>query len=160
MPVHVVEKLNKIVRSERKLRGELCREPSPLEIASDVDLPLDEVEQIMRCAQAPVSLENPVGEDEGSEFGHFLTDENAPLPEDVAAENFRVSALTDSLAGLTFRERRVVELRYGLDGRTPATLDEVGDIFNVTRERIRQIEKRCLQKLSESPELQGLRGVA
>jgi RNA polymerase primary sigma factor len=160
MPVHVVEKLNKIVRSERKLRGELCREPLAFEIARDVDLPLDEVEQILRTSQAPVSLEKPVGDEEESEFGHFLTDENAPLPEDVAAENFRVSALTHSLAGLNFRERRVVELRYGLDGQTPATLDEVGKVFKVTRERIRQIESRCLQKLSESPELQDLKGIA
>jgi RNA polymerase primary sigma factor len=160
MPVHVVEKLNKIVRSERKLRGELCREPSPVEIACDVDLPLDEVEQILRSSQAPVSLEKPVGDEEESEFGHFLTDENAPLPEDVAAENLRVSVVTRSLAGLTIRERRVVELRFGLDGRTPATLDEISEIFSVTRERIRQIEKRCLQKLSELPELQDIKGVA
>jgi RNA polymerase primary sigma factor len=160
MPVHIVEKLNKISRSERKLRGELSREPTALEIALDLYLPVEEIEHIMRSAQTPVSLEKPVGEEEGSEFGHFLADENAPLPEDVAAENFRVSAVTHSLAGLTFRERRVVELRYGLDGQTPATLDEVGEIFKVTRERIRQIEKRCLKKLSESPELQDLKGVA
>jgi len=160
MPVHVVEKLNKIGRSERKLRGELSREPTALEIALDLYLPVEEIEHIMRSAQTPVSLEKPIGEEEGSEFGHFLADENAPLPEDVAAENFRVSALTHSLAGLTFRERRVVELRFGLDGQTPATLDEVGEIFKVTRERIRQIEKRCLKKLSESPELQDLKGVA
>jgi RNA polymerase primary sigma factor len=160
MPVHVVEKLNKIVRSERKLRGELCREPLAFEIARDVDLPLDEVEQILRTSQAPVSLEKPVGDEEESEFGHFLTDENAPLPEDVAAGKFRVSTLTHSLAVLTFRERRVLELRYGLDGKPPATLDEIGKIFAVTRERIRQIESRCLQKLSESPELQELKGVA
>ncbi len=94
MPVHVVEKLNKIVRSERKLRGELCREPLALEIASDVELPLDEVEQILRTSQAPISLEKPVGDEEESEFGHFLTDENSPQPEDVAAESFRVRALT------------------------------------------------------------------
>ncbi|MGH3053591.1 MAG: sigma-70 family RNA polymerase sigma factor, partial [Gaiellaceae bacterium] len=89
MPVHVVEKLNKIVRSERKLRGELCREPLPIEIARDVDLPLDEVEQIMRTSQAPVSLEKPVGDDEESEFGHFLTDENAPLPDEAADTTLR-----------------------------------------------------------------------
>jgi RNA polymerase primary sigma factor len=160
IPVHVVEKLNKIVRSERRLRGELCREPFAFEIARDVDLPLDEVEQILRTSQAPVSLEKPVGDEEESEFGHFLTDKTAPLPEDAATENFRVSAITQSLAGLTFRERRVVELRYGLDGQPPATLDEVGRAFNVTRERIRQIESRCLQKLSELPELQDLKGVA
>src|SRR5881398_1822804 len=91
MPVHVVEKLNKIVRSERKLRGELCREPKPAEIARDVDLPLDEVEQILRTSQAPVSLEKPVGDEEESEFGHFLAD-SAPLPEDVADDNSRLRA--------------------------------------------------------------------
>ena len=160
MPVHVVEKLNKIVRSERKLRGELSREPTAREIALDLYLPLEEVEQILRRAQTPVSLENPVGEEEGSELGHLLIDATVPLPEDVAADNFRVSALTRSLAGLTFRERRIVELRYGLNGQTPATLDEVGEVFNVTRERIRQIEKHCLKKLSQTPELQDLKGVA
>jgi RNA polymerase primary sigma factor len=160
MPVHVVEKLNKIVRSERRLRGELRREPLATEIARDVDLPLDEIEQILRTSQAPISLEKPVGNEDETEFGHFLTDENAPLPEDVAAENFRASVLTHSLAVLNFRERRVVELRYGLGGQTPATLDEVGEIFKVTRERIRQIESRSLKKLSESPELQDIKGVA
>jgi RNA polymerase primary sigma factor len=160
MPVHVVEKLNKIVRSERKLRGELCREPVAFEIARDVDLPLDEVEQILRTSQAPVSLEKPVGDEEESEFGHFLADQNAPQPEDLAAENFRTRALTHSLAGLTFRQRRIVELRYGFNGETPATLDEIGEIFNVSRERIRQIEKHCLTKLSESSELQDLQRFA
>ena len=160
MPVHVVEKLNKIVRSERKLRGELCREPTLLEIALDLDLPVDEVEHIMRRAQTPVSLEKPVGDDEGSEFGHFLTDENAPLPDEAADTILRQELLRHMLGTLSQRERRVLELRFGLDGQTPATLDEISKIFNVTRERIRQIETRCLQKLSESPELQDLKGVA
>jgi RNA polymerase primary sigma factor len=156
----VVEKLNKIVRSERKLRGELCREPTPTEIAGDVELPLDEVVQILRSSQAPVSLEKPVGDEEESEFGHFLTDQNAPLPEEAADTTLRQELLHDILATLSHRERRVLELRYGLDGEQPRTLDEVGRAFNVTRERIRQIEKRCLQKLSESSELQDLQGVA
>jgi RNA polymerase primary sigma factor len=160
MPVHVVEKLNKIVRSERKLRGELCREPSPIEIAGDVDLPLDEVEQILRSSQAPVSLEKPVGDEEESEFGHFLTDENAPLPDEAADTALRTELLRHILGSLSHRERRVLELRYGLDGEQPRTLDEVGRAFNVTRERIRQIENRCLQKLSESSELQDLQGAA
>ncbi len=160
MPVHVVEKLNKIVRSERKLRGELCREPTALEIALDLDLPVDEVEHIMRRAQTPVSLEKPVGDDEGSEFGHFLTDENAPLPDEAADTTLRQELLRNMLGTLSHRERRVLELRFGLDGQTPATLDEISKIFDVTRERIRQIETRCLQKLSESPELQDLKGVA
>jgi RNA polymerase primary sigma factor len=159
MPVHVVEKLNKIVRSERKLRAELCREPLPSEIALDLDLPLDEVEQIMRSAQTPVSLEKPVGDEEGSEFGHFLAD-SAPLPEDAADDNSRLRALTKSLATLTLRERRVLELRYGLDGRAPATLEEIGEIFSVTRERIRHIERSSLRKLSALTEMKNLRDVA
>jgi RNA polymerase primary sigma factor len=158
IPVHVVEKLNKIVRSERKLRAELCREPKPGEIADDVDLPLEEVEQILRSAQTPVSLEKPVGDGE-SEFGHFLAD-NAPLPEEVADGNSRSRALTESLATLTLRERTVLELRYGLDGREPATLDEIGAIFSVTRERIRQIEKNSMGKLSALTEMKNLCAVA
>ena len=159
IPVHVVEKLNRIVRSERKLRGELGREPLPFEIASDLGLPVEEVEQTMRSAQTTVSLEKPVGDEEESEFGHFLADA-APLPEDVADGNFRLRALTQSLATLSFRERRVLELRYGLDGQAPATLDEVGKVFGVTRERIRQIEKSSLRKLSTLAEMKDLREVA
>jgi RNA polymerase primary sigma factor len=160
MPVHVVEKLNKIVRSERKLRGELCREPMPFEIASDVDLPLDEVEQIMRTSQAPVSLEKPVGDDEESEFGHFLTDENVPLPDEAADTTLRQELLRDILGTLSHRERRVLELRYGLDGEQPRTLDEVGRAFNVTRERIRQIENQSLKKLRALAVTNSLRDVA
>ena len=141
IPTHVVEKLNKIVRAERKLRGELCREPKPAEISDDLDLPLAEVEQILRSAQTPVSLQKPVGDEGDSEFGHFLAD-SAPLPEDVADDNSRSRALTESLATLTLQERTVLELRYGLDGREPATLEEIGEIFSVSRERIRQIEKK------------------
>ena len=160
MPVHVVEKLNKIVRSERKLRGELCREPSPIEIASDVDLPLDEVEQILRTSQAPVSLEKPVGEEEESEFGHFLTDENAPLPDEAADTTLRQELLRNILGTLSHRERRVLELRYGLDGEQPRTLDEVGRTFNVTRERIRQIENQSLKKLRALAATDSLKDVA
>ena len=159
LPVHVGEKLNRIVRSERNLRGELCREPFPDEIARDLDLPLEDVEQLMRSAQTPVSLEKPVGDEDESEFGHFLADA-APLPEDVADGNFRSRALTQSLASLSFRERRVLELRYGLDGQAPATLEEVGKVFGVTRERIRQIEKSCLRKLSTLAQMKDLREVA
>ncbi|HEU0335848.1 MAG TPA: sigma-70 family RNA polymerase sigma factor, partial [Gaiellaceae bacterium] len=135
MPVHVVEKLNKIHRSERKLRAELSREPTSLEIARDLELSVDEVEQIRRSAQTPVSLEKPVGDEEESEFGHFLTDESAPLPDEVAEAALRREALWDILGTLSQRERRVLELRYGLDGQQPRTLDEVGRTFNVTRER-------------------------
>ena len=159
MPVHVVERLNRIVRSQGKLRGELGREPTPAEIAGDADFSLDEVERILRSAQTPVSLEQPVGEGEAAEFGHFLAD-SGPLPEDVADDNSRLRVLTESLATLGLRERRVLELRYGLDGREPATLDDLGRVFGVTRERIRQIEKNSLQKLSTLAELKDLREVA
>ena len=135
------------MRSERKLRGELSREPTAGEIATDVDLALDEVEQILRTSQAPVSLEKPVGDDEESEFGHFLTDENAPLPDEQADVTLRRELLGDILGTLSHRERRVLELRYGLGGEQPCTLDEVGRAFNVTRERIRQIENQSLKKL-------------
>jgi RNA polymerase primary sigma factor len=159
LPVHVGEKVNRLVRSERSLRAELCREPLPVEIARDLDLSLDEVEQIMRSAQTPVSLEKPVGDEDGTEFGHFLADA-APLPEDVADGNFRSRALTHSLASLSSRERRVLELRYGLDGQAPETLEEVGKVLGVTRERIRQIEKSSLRKLSGLSGIKHLREVA
>jgi RNA polymerase primary sigma factor len=160
MPVHVVEKLNKIVRSERKLRAELGREPTTPEIATDLDLTLDEVEHIRRSAQTPVSLEKPVGDEEESEFGHFLTDETAPLPEEAAEVTMRKEALRAILGTLSQRERRVLELRYGLDGEQPKTLDEVGRTFNVTRERIRQIENQCLKKLRALADAAKLREVA
>jgi RNA polymerase primary sigma factor len=159
LPVHVVEKLDKIVRSERKLRGELCREPTPAEIAGDVDLPLGEVEQIRRSAQTPVSLEKPVGDENDSEFGHFLAD-SAPLPEDVADDQSRSRVLTESLTTLTLRERRVLELRYGLDGQAPASLDEIGVVFSLSRERIRQIEKSSMGKLSALTEMKNVCDVA
>jgi RNA polymerase primary sigma factor len=160
MPVHVVEKLNKIVRTERKLRAELGREPGSKEIARELDLTIDEVEQIRRSAQVPVSLEKPVGDDEESEFGHFLTDESAPLPEEAAEDVLRKDALGRILRTLSARERRVLELRYGLNGEQPRTLDEVGRAFNVTRERIRQIENQCLKKLRAVAEANALRDVA
>jgi RNA polymerase primary sigma factor len=160
MPVHVVEKLNKIVRSERKLRAELGREPNAAEIGLELDLMADEVEQIRRSAQTPVSLEKPVGDEEESEFGHFLTDENEPLPDEVAEVNLRREVLSRILGTLSARERRVLELRYGLDGEQPRTLDEVGRTFNVTRERIRQIENQSLKKLRALADANALRDVA
>jgi RNA polymerase primary sigma factor len=147
MPVHVVETLNKIVRSERKLRTELRREPVSEEIARDLDLSLDEVEQIRRSAQTPVSLAKPVGDEDESELGHFLTDENQELPFEAAEAAMRKETLRKILGALSSRERAVLELRYGLDGQHPRTLDEVGRTFNVTRERIRQIENQSLKKL-------------
>jgi RNA polymerase primary sigma factor len=160
MPVHVVEKLNKIVRAERKLRGELGREPTAREIARELDLSADEVEHIRRSSQLPVSLEKPVGEDDESEFGHFLTDESAPLPEEAAEQALRRDTLKQVLCSLSPREQRILEMRYGLDGEQPRTLDEVGRAFNVTRERIRQIENQCLKKLRALADCQKLREVA
>jgi RNA polymerase primary sigma factor len=160
MPVHVVEKLNKIHRSERKLRAEYAREPTVAEIARDLDLTIEEVEQIRRSAQTPVSLEKPVGDEDESEFGHFLTDESSPLPDEVAEIALRREALRSILGSLSPRERQVLELRYGLDGRQPRTLDEVGRAFNVTRERIRQIEHQSLKKLRALAEAGNVRDVA
>jgi RNA polymerase primary sigma factor len=160
MPVNVVEKLNKILRSERILRAELFRDPTPAEIASEVDLPVEEVEQILRTAQPPVSMDKPIGDDEESELGHFLTDENMTLPDDATETVLRNAALTTCLDSLGDRERRVLELRYGLDGGRPRTLEEVGVLFNVTRERIRQIENQSLKKLAALAEAQQLREVA
>ena len=160
MPVHVVEKLNKILRTERTLRAKLGREPSSSEIAVELDLGLEEVEQIRRSAQTPVSLEKPVGDEDESEFGHFLSDSTAPLPDELAEETMRKESLRAILGTLSHRERRVLELRYGLDGEPPRTLDEVGRTFNVTRERIRQIENQSLKKLRALADAAKLRDVA
>ncbi len=160
MPVHVVEKLNKIVRSERALRAKLGREPSSLEIATDLDLTADDVDQVRRSAQTPISLEKPVGDEDESEFGHFLTDETMLLPDEEAEVTLRKEALCSVLSALSHRERRVLELRYGLAGEQPCTLDEVGRTFNVTRERIRQIENQSLKKLRAMADSQKLKDVA
>jgi RNA polymerase primary sigma factor len=160
MPVHVVEKLNKISRAERKLLAELGHDPTAEEIAAELDLEREEVEQIRRSAQAPVSLEKPVGDDEESEFGHFLADESVARPDEAAETTMRKETLRRILSALAPRERRVLELRYGLDGQHPRTLDEVGRTFNVTRERVRQIENQSLKKLQALAESQKLRDVA
>jgi RNA polymerase primary sigma factor len=160
MPVHVVEKLNKISRAERKLIGELGHDPSADEIARELEIDREEVEQIRRSAQAPVSLEKPVGDEEESEFGHFLADHSVALPDEAAETTLRKETLKRILSALSPRERRVLELRYGLDGQHPRTLDEVGRTFNVTRERVRQIENQSLKKLQALAESQKLREVA
>jgi RNA polymerase primary sigma factor len=160
MPVHVVEKLNKILRTERKIRAEKGRDPSSAEIAEELDLPVEEVEQIRRTAQVPVSLEKPVGDDEESQFGHFIEDDSEPLPDEAADVIMRNETLARALGMLGERERSVLELRYGLNGTAPLTLDEVGRTFNVTRERIRQIENQSLKKLRALAEAKKLRDVA
>jgi RNA polymerase primary sigma factor len=160
IPVHVVEKLNKIGRAERKLVTELGREPTAEEIAMVTGIDPDEVGAIKRSAQAPISLEKPVGDEEESEFGQFIADERAESPYDRAVDNLTKEALREALENLSYRERRVLELRYGLGGEHPRTLDEVGRTFNVTRERIRQIENQSLKKLQSLAEAQKLREVA
>jgi RNA polymerase primary sigma factor len=160
MPVHVVEKLNKIGRIERKLLSEYGREPTVEEIGRELELDIAEIEHIRRSAQAPVSLEKPVGDEEESEFGHFLADEGAPAPDEVAETVFRAETLARVLESLSLRERSILEMRYGLGGQHPCTLDEVGRTFNVTRERVRQIENQCLKKLQALAESQKLRDVA
>jgi RNA polymerase primary sigma factor len=160
MPVHVVETLNKIGRVERKLLAELGHDPTADEIARELEIDREEVEQIRRSAQAPISLEKPVGDEEESEFGHFLADQNAAAPDEAAETTLRKETLKRILCALSPRERRVLELRYGLDGQHPRTLDEVGRTFNVTRERVRQIENQSLKKLQALAESQKLRDVA
>jgi RNA polymerase primary sigma factor len=158
MPVHVVEKLNKIGRAERKLVTGLGRAPTAEEIADVVTgIDPDEVESIKRLAQAPISLEKPVGDEDESEFGQFIADEQAESPYERAVEILTNDALRHALENLSYRERRVLELRYGLGGEHPRTLDEVGRAFNVTRERIRQIENQSLKKLQNLREAQQLR---
>ena len=160
MPVHVVEKVNRIGRTERRLVSELGREPTLAEIATELEMPLDEVEQIRQSMQAPMSLDRPVGDDEDSEFGQFVADDSTPAPEDHASDDARAETLRRVLMSLSQRERRVLELRYGLGGEHPRTLDEVGREFGVTRERIRQIENQALRKLEALGEAQALRDFA
>jgi RNA polymerase primary sigma factor len=157
IPVHIVEKLNKISRAERKLVTQLGREPTAEDIAEVTGIDPEEVHSIKRSAQAPVSLEKPVGDEEESEFGQFIADERAESPYERAAEILTKEALREALENLAYRERRVLELRYGLIGEHPRTLDEVGRTFNVTRERIRQIEHQSLKKLQSLAETQKLR---
>ena len=160
MPVHIVERLNRIVRSERDLRAQLCRTPTSLEISIDVDIDVEEVDRIRRIAQTPVSLEKPLGDEGDSEFGHLLADDSTPAPYDSAEASMRTEALRAALLTLSDRERRILELRHGLNGQPPLTLDEIGRAFNVTRERIRQIEHLSLRKLRASPEAQAFSDVA
>jgi RNA polymerase primary sigma factor len=160
IPVHIVEKLNRIGRAERKLVTALGREPTAEEIAEVTGIEPEEVESIRRSAQAPVSLETPVGDEEQTEFGQLIADEHAESPYERAVEALTIEALHDALGNLSYRERRVIELRYGLGDQHPRTLDEVGRTFNVTRERIRQIEHQSLKKLQAFQETQRLRNDA
>jgi RNA polymerase primary sigma factor len=157
IPVHMVEKLNKVVHVERQLVQELGREPSPEEIARQLECTSREVREILRMAQQPVSLEKPIGEEEESELGDFVEDESAESPFETASTNLRKENVRKALDALPQREREVIEMRFGLTGARPYTLEEVGRAFNVTRERIRQIENNTLKKLEVLPEAQRLR---
>jgi RNA polymerase primary sigma factor len=157
IPVHMVEKLNKVVHVERQLVQSLGREPSPEEIASELDCTPREVRDILRMSQQPISLEKPIGDEEESELGDFVEDQTAESPFELAAENLRKENVHRALAALPQREREVIEMRFGLTGGRPRTLEEVGRAFNVTRERIRQIENHTLKKLESLPEAQRLR---
>ncbi|HET9461773.1 MAG TPA: RNA polymerase sigma factor RpoD [Gaiellaceae bacterium] len=157
IPVHMVEKLNKVVHIERQLVQRLGREPEPEEIAEELEITTDEVREILRMSQMPISLEKPIGEDDDSSLGDFVPDEQAESPFDTASLSLRREDVELALSALPERERRVIELRYGLDGTQPCTLEEVGQTFGVTRERIRQIENNTLKKLESLPEAQGLK---
>src|SRR5215471_16777195 len=157
IPVHMVEKLNKVVHVERQLVQQLGREPTPDEIALELETTVREVRDVLRMAQQPISLEKPIGEEEESELGDFVEDQTAESPFELAAEHLRRENLRRALAALPEREREVIEMRFGLTGERPYTLEEVGRAFNVTRERIRQIENHTLKKLEALPEAQRLR---
>ena len=147
IPVHMVETINKLIRGSRQLRQELGREPSPEEIAEEMDMSVDRVREILKISQEPVSLETPIGEEEDSHLGDFIQDDNVPVPADAAAFTLLKEQLIEVLGTLTEREQKVLRLRFGLDDGRARTLEEVGKEFNVTRERIRQIEAKALRKL-------------
>src|SRR6476659_1428681 len=157
IPVHMVKKLNKVVHIERQLVQRLGREPKPEEIAEELEMTTEEVREILRMAQHPVSLEKPIGEEEDSELGVFVEAETTETPDEAASLTLRRSDIEVALASLPERERQVIELRFGLTGGQPCTLEEVGKAFGVTRERIRQIENNTLKKLESLPEAQALR---
>ena len=147
IPVHMVETINKLIRESRRLLQELGREPTAEELAKELNMTYDKVREIMKIAQEPVSLETPIGEEEDSHLGDFIPDEDAPAPAEAASYMFLREQLTDVLDTLTSREARVLKLRFGLEDGRARTLEEVGKEFNVTRERIRQIEAKALRKL-------------
>ena len=147
IPVHMVETINKLIRVSRQLLQELGREPTPEEIAAEMDMPVERVREILKISQEPVSLETPIGEEEDSHLGDFIQDDNVPVPADAAAFTLLKEQLVEVLGTLTEREQKVLRLRFGLDDGRARTLEEVGKEFNVTRERIRQIEAKALRKL-------------
>ena len=157
IPVHMVERLNKLIHAERRLIQQLGREPSPTELASELDCTVREVRDIMRITQQPISLEKPVGEEDDSALADFVEDVSAESPFEIASEALRRENVGRVLASLPRREREVIEMRYGIVGGRSRTLEEVGRAFNITRERVRQIENRTLKKLQTLPDAQQLR---
>ena len=147
IPVHMVETINRLVRTQRQLVQKLGREATPEELAKELDMPVERVREIMKISQDPVSLETPIGEEEDSHLGDFIQDNNVEVPADAATYTLLHEQLMDVLSTLTEREQKVLRLRFGLDDGRPRTLEEVGRQFNVTRERIRQIEAKALRKL-------------
>ena len=147
IPVHMVETINKLIRVSRQLLQELGREPSPEEIAKEMNMPVERVREILKISQEPVSLETPIGEEEDSHLGDFIQDDHVPVPADAATFTLLKEQLSEVLGTLTEREQKVLRLRFGLDDGRARTLEEVGKEFNVTRERIRQIEAKALRKL-------------
>ncbi|HEY1237995.1 MAG TPA: sigma-70 family RNA polymerase sigma factor [Solirubrobacterales bacterium] len=159
IPVHMVEKLNRVVHVERNLVQKLGREPEPQEIGNELGWTAREVREVLRVSQMPVSLEKPVGDEDDSELGDFVADDSVVEPFETASDNLQREDVQKALAVLPRRDREVLELRYGLNGRKPMTLEEVGEAFGVTRERIRQIENNTLKRLKGLPEAQCLRGL-
>ena len=157
IPVHMVERLNKLLHAERRLIQQLGREPSPAELAGELDCTVREVREVMRITQQPISLEKPVGEEDDSALADFVEDVSAASPFEIASESLRRENITRVLASLPRREREVIEMRYGIVGGRSRTLEEVGRAFNITRERVRQIENRTLKKLQTLPDAQQLR---
>jgi RNA polymerase primary sigma factor len=157
IPVHMVERLNRVIYAERALIQQLGRDPAPAEIAAELEWSTREVREVLRMAQLPVSLEKPVGDEEESQLGDFVEDATAASPFEMASEALRRQSVGRVLASLPRREREVLEMRYGITGDRVRTLDEVGRAFNITRERVRQIESRTLKKLQSLPEAQELR---
>ena len=147
IPVHMVETINKLIRVSRQLLQELGREPTPEEIAAEFDMPVERVREILKISQEPVSLETPIGEEEDSHLGDFIQDDNVPVPAEAAAQTLLKEQLDEVLDTLTEREQKVLRLRFGMDDGRARTLEEVGKEFDVTRERIRQIEAKALRKL-------------
>ena len=157
IPVHMVERLNKLIHTERRMIQQLGREPNAEELAVELDCTVREVRDVMRVAQQPISLEKPVGEEDDSALADFVEDVSAESPFEIASEALRRENVMRVLACLPHREREVIEMRYGILGGRPRTLEEVGRAFNITRERVRQIENRTLKKLQTLPEAQQLR---